>query len=205
MSQVFNAISIDPAVTSPAVLGITTKDALLALQSNFSGAAAPASPVAFQTWVDTSTGLLKIRNAVNTAWVVIGDITQPNLGLAALLAGHSFCGSFTRDLTLAAGNQVITGIGFSPKRIRFLSSLASTQYPIWSTGEVAENNVEVALVASGNGTVMTEDGAVIKLVQSLTQSSSASLITKDPDGFTLNWAKIGDPTGVAYIKYVAEM
>lgn len=46
----------------------------LALQSTFSGNNAPASPVASQLWVDTTNNLLKIRNAANTAWIILYDI-----------------------------------------------------------------------------------------------------------------------------------
>lgn len=44
-----------------------------ALQSNFAGASAPASPVAGQWWLDTSGSprVLKIRNAANSAWITV--------------------------------------------------------------------------------------------------------------------------------------
>lgn len=40
-----------------------------ALASLFSGATAPAAPVAFQLWQDTATGTLKQRDAANSAWL----------------------------------------------------------------------------------------------------------------------------------------
>jgi hypothetical protein len=43
--------------------------ALQALASTSSGATAPATPYANQLWYDTSTGLLKIRNEANSAWI----------------------------------------------------------------------------------------------------------------------------------------
>ena len=44
-----------------------------ALQNLFASGTAPASPVAFQLWLDTSTtpDTLKMRNAANSAWVTI--------------------------------------------------------------------------------------------------------------------------------------
>lgn len=43
--------------------------ALDALRSIFSGDTAPANPVAYQLWLDTTTKTLYQRNALNSAWV----------------------------------------------------------------------------------------------------------------------------------------
>lgn len=67
-------------------------NALAALFSNSSGATAPSTTVAYQWWADTTTGLLKIRNAANSAWVTVGTLASTNLGLASL-AGAAFTGS----------------------------------------------------------------------------------------------------------------
>jgi len=58
-----------------------TNSALLAIVSQNSGASAPATTFVYQLWADTTTGLLKIRNAANTAWITIGDMAEANLGL----------------------------------------------------------------------------------------------------------------------------
>lgn len=50
-------------------------DALGALVSNSSGATAPSTTFAYQWWADTTTGLLKIRNAANSAWISILTIS----------------------------------------------------------------------------------------------------------------------------------
>lgn len=59
-------------------------NALLALISNSSGATEPATMFAYQFWADTTTGLLKQRNAANNAWITIGTMASANLGLATL-------------------------------------------------------------------------------------------------------------------------
>ena len=41
------------------------------LASLFSGPAAPSTTIAYQLWADTTTGLLKQRNAANTAWIAL--------------------------------------------------------------------------------------------------------------------------------------
>lgn len=96
-------------------------NALLAAVSQNSGATEPATMFAYQFWADTTTGLLKIRNAANSAWVTVGTLASTNLGLAPL-AGATFTGlvnlkkgadiasATTINLSTATGNLVhITG------------------------------------------------------------------------------------------------
>ena len=55
-------------------------DALAAIVSANSGATAPSTTFAYQFWADTSTGLLKQRNAANTAWITVGTLASAYLG-----------------------------------------------------------------------------------------------------------------------------
>lgn len=80
-------------------------NALAAIVSLNSGATAPSTTYAFQLWGDTTTGLLKLRNAANSAWVTIGTMADTNLGLATL-ASPSFTGTAS-----FAGNINMTGTG----------------------------------------------------------------------------------------------
>jgi hypothetical protein len=80
-------------------------NALAAIVSQNSGATAPATTFAFQWWADTTTGLLKIRNAANSAFVTVGTLADANLGLATL-ASPSFTGTVT-----SAGDINMTGTG----------------------------------------------------------------------------------------------
>ena len=65
---------------------------LAAIVSNNSGATEPATMYAYQWWADTTTGLLKIRNAANNGWVTVGTLASANLGLMPL-AGGTFTGN----------------------------------------------------------------------------------------------------------------
>ena len=60
---------------------------LAAIVSNNSGAAQPSTTYAYQWWADTTTGLLKIRNAANNAWITIGTLASGYLGLLPLSGG----------------------------------------------------------------------------------------------------------------------
>ena len=66
--------------------------ALAAIVSNNSNTTAPTTTYAYQWWADTTTGLLKQRNAANSAWVTIGTLASTNLGLATL-ASPTFTGT----------------------------------------------------------------------------------------------------------------
>lgn len=61
--------------------------ALLAIASNNSGATEPATMYAHQLWADTTTNTLKLRNAANTAWLLVCDLLTgaPVLGAGAVL------------------------------------------------------------------------------------------------------------------------
>ncbi len=96
-------------------------NALLAIAGQNSGATAPATTFAYQFWADTTTGLLKQRNAANSAWITIGTLASAYLGLLSLsggtltglftqAAGANIASAATIDLTAATGNSPrITG------------------------------------------------------------------------------------------------
>jgi hypothetical protein len=75
-------------------------DALAAIVSNNSGATAPATTYAYMWWPDTTTGLLKQRNAANSAWITIGTLSATAWGLASL-AGATFTGDVVLNTTTA--------------------------------------------------------------------------------------------------------
>lgn len=79
---------------------------LAAIQTLNSGSSDPSANVAFQLSVNTTSNLLKLRNAANNAYITIGNVTQANLGLAPL-AGATYTGkvihSYTSSLTIPSG------------------------------------------------------------------------------------------------------
>lgn len=72
-----------------------------AISTNNSGATEPATTYAYQWWADETTGLLKIRNAANSAFVTVGTLASANLGL---LSGATAASTY---LALAGGT--VTG------------------------------------------------------------------------------------------------
>jgi hypothetical protein len=81
---------------------------LAAIVSNNSGATEPTTMYAYQWWADTTTGLLKQRNAANNAWVTVGTLASANLGLLPVAGG-----TMTGVLAVTAGTAALPGIAVS--------------------------------------------------------------------------------------------
>jgi hypothetical protein len=81
---------------------------LAAIVSQNSGAAEPSTTYAYQWWADTTTGLLKIRNAANNAWITVGTLASANLGLLSL-AGGTLTGALLVD---DSGTAALPAIAF---------------------------------------------------------------------------------------------
>lgn len=81
---------------------------LAAIITNNSGATAPATTYSYQFWADTTTGLLKQRNAANSAWIDIGTMASTNLGLLSLAGG-----TMTGALLAAVGTSGAPSYSFT--------------------------------------------------------------------------------------------
>jgi hypothetical protein len=81
---------------------------LAAIVSQNSGVAQPSTTYAYQWWADTATGLLKLRNAANNAWITIGTLADANLGLLSL-AGGTLTGALLVD---DSGTAALPAIAF---------------------------------------------------------------------------------------------
>ena len=86
---------------------------LAAIVSQNSGSTAPATTYAYQWWIDAGVtpALLKIRNAANSAWVTVGDVTAANLGLlSAATAASTYAPlaspTFTGTVTIPTGAAI---------------------------------------------------------------------------------------------------
>jgi hypothetical protein len=93
---------------------------LQALVSNSSGATAPGTTYAYQWWADTSTGLLKQRNAANSAWVIVGPLALARFGSQDVLsvAAHATtCDIWSGgdNVTLSGGAVTFTALAAAPQ------------------------------------------------------------------------------------------
>lgn len=82
-------------------------DAIAAIVSNSSGTTEPTTTFAYQWWADTTSGLLKLRNAANNAWITVGTLASTSLGLA-----NTTGATFTGALLAAVGLVSAPGVAF---------------------------------------------------------------------------------------------
>ena len=102
-----------------------------AVQSLNSGSSDPSgTQVAFQLSVNTTSKLLKLRNASNNGYITIGNVTQTNLGLAPL-AGATFTGAvvhnYTTALKIPVGTTAQRPGSPATGELRFNSTLGSAE------------------------------------------------------------------------------
>ena len=102
-----------------------------AIQSLNSGSSDPSgTQVAFQLSVNTTSNLLKLRNASNNGYITIGNVTQTNLGLAPL-AGATFTGAvvhnYTTALKIPVGTTAQRPGSPATGELRFNSTLGSAE------------------------------------------------------------------------------
>ena len=105
--------------------------ALAAIVSNNSSASEPATMYAYMWWPDTTTGLLKQRNAANSAWITIGTLASANLGLLSLAGG-----TMTGALAVTAGTAALPGIAVSGDTNTGIYSPGADQLAIATGGTV---------------------------------------------------------------------
>jgi len=115
---------------------------LAAIVSNNSGATEPTTMYAYQWWADTTTGLLKQRNAANSAWVTVGTLASANLGLLSLAGG-----TMTGVLAVTAGTAALPGIAVSGDLNTGLVSPGADQLAI-TTGGTSRLAVSTTAVSS---------------------------------------------------------
>jgi hypothetical protein len=123
--------------------------ALAAVATNNSadaGSAQPSTTFRYQWWADNGTGLLKIRNAANNAWITIGTLADANLGLLSL-AGGTLTGALLVD---DSGTAALPAIAFDGDPNTGIFSPGADQLGI------ATNGVE--RVEFGNTEVVFNDG-----------------------------------------------
>ena len=101
---------------------------LAAIVSNNSGATEPATMYAYQWWADTTTGLLKLRNSANSAWISLreldGTLTIED-GTAAA-PGLAFTSDLNTGLLRVGADQVAISTGGTSRLAVSTTAVSST-------------------------------------------------------------------------------
>jgi hypothetical protein len=101
MSQADYVLANAPGIT----FRLDANDQLAAIVSINSGSSSPSTTYAYMFWADTSTGLLKQRNAANSAWITKGKIADADGN--SKLRGPVAAGGTADAITAAAGTTAL--------------------------------------------------------------------------------------------------
>lgn len=172
----------------------STLSAILSLNS---GSTPPVTTSAYSLWADTTTGLLKIRDSSNSAFVTIGTMGSVNLGLAAL-ASPTFTGTPLAPTASAGTNTT---------QIATTSFVVSSYLPLTGgtvTGNVtlnAQSDIRFADADSSNYVALQAPATVaanLTLTLPAADGSSGQALTTDGLG-ALAFATIGGvPIGAVF-------
>ena len=123
--------------------------AFQALAENSSGATAPSTTFSYQNWADTANDLMKIRNAANSAWIVLFKLSTAGMVVGADIASASALpvladGQFN-DVTGTTGITSINTLGIGTiKWLQFDGALTISHH---STNLVLPDGRDILTVA----------------------------------------------------------
>jgi len=154
--------------------------------------------------------LTAIQNGVtalnNLGKQVSGSFNNISGQLTALQAQSYKISSFTRVLSVASGNQSITGIGFKPRLILFTTGISGGS--IWtSTGRsdgIINTDIEYSFNTGGTIGAYTDTAVAGRQRDDAAGANYGQFVVSsfDVDGFTLTWTKVGAPVATAEINVV---
>jgi hypothetical protein len=126
---------------------------LAAIVSQNSGTTQPSTTYAYQWWADTTTGLLKIRNAANNAWITVGTLADTNFGLLPAAGG-----TMTGNLTLNAQSDLRLADSDSSNWVALQAPATVTSNVTW-TLPATDGTADQTLSTNGTGTIAWVDRA----------------------------------------------
>ena len=150
-----------------------------AVQSLNSGSSDPSgTQVAFQLSVNTTSNLLKLRNASNNGYITIGNVTQTNLGLAPL-AGATFTGAvvhnYTTALKIPVGTTAQRPGSPATGELRFNSTLGSAE--IYNGSAFAAVGGGAGATGGGNDEVFFESDTNVTTDYTITSGKNAHTVS----------------------------
>ena len=148
-------------------------NALGAIVTLNAGGSAPTTTYAYMLWADTDSGLLKMRNAANNAWITIG-----------LLAGFKLDDWFAPDDNTDL-NASISAHGLCPKAPDDATKFLRGDGPSWATPPTmtpATNFQSYSKTIFGNGS----DGNVIITENTVLPDSGIGVRVKQYNNLTIN-------------------
>ena len=149
-----------------------------AIQTLNSGSSDPSANVAFQLSVNTTSNLLKLRNAANNGYITIGNVTQTNLGLAPV-AGATFTGDVIHNYTTALQIPVGTTAQRpgSPSTGDFRFNSTTTSAEIYNGSEFTAVGGGAGATGGGNDEVFFESDTNVTTNYTITSGKNAHTVS----------------------------
>jgi len=113
-------------------------------------------------------------------------------------------GTFTRVISLAAGTQSITGIGFRPSAVVFFGVIPSTGAVAFGVSN-SSNSEGILNKHEETADQWTSFGtSCLGFLSGVSDQYQGNVSSMDVDGFTVNWIiGGGSPVGTAQMKFLA--
>jgi hypothetical protein len=152
--------------------------ALAAIVSQNSGATAPATTYAYQWWADTTTGILKQRNAANSAWISIMTLST-GLPVGALaLSGGTMTGAIKNTASQIGTSGTATN--------NFSLEPTTTGSMKLARGDAGATSQDILSIDSSGK--LTFNQGIVGVVQGLAANGSGSItLPTSLGGFTVKW------------------
>lgn len=152
---------------------------LAAIVSQNSGAAQPSTTYAYQWWADTTTGLLKLRNAANSAWITIGTLADANLGLIPAGAASIVNADVNASAGIVASKLSFTQAGYGATA-RTIDSKLNELVSVKDFGAVgdgvADDTAAIQAAINASGIVYVPSGNYTLTATLILSSSNQGLI-----------------------------
>lgn len=112
-------------------------------------------------------------------------------------------GYFTRDISLAAGTQDVTGLGFTPRWVMLMGAVPGANIRAsWGFSDLTSNTAQYDDTGTSADTYNYTNAHALMMRNTNATEAMAS-VSGISDGFRLTWTKSGSPTGTARIHYLA--
>jgi len=168
-------------------------NALAAIVSQNSGATAPATTYAYQWWADTTTGLLKLRNAANSGWITLfqldgewstialenGTAGAPSIYFKDSGTDTGIYSPGTDQVAISTGGTGRLFIDSSGRLLIGTSTARSTSTVNW-TNQIESGNGLAGLGVTSN--INDTAGAYLSLAKSRGTTVGSNTIVQNNDG-----------------------
>jgi hypothetical protein len=123
-----------------------------------------------------------------------------------IFSSTTYMGVFTRDTTLASGQQNISGVGFLPKVILFFVAEPNTPETSWGFSMGSGGNENFAVYNNHNISAESFQTSATECIYDVHSAGNVyvgSIFSLSADGFAMDWTKVGTPSGTITIFYLA--